>query len=145
MSDSIAALVVRRTIRATPDRLFDAWTDPKQLAQWWGPEDVVCTQAEVDARPGGAYRIANRLPDGSILWISGLFEVVERPKGLVFSWQVEGTNSRVEQVTVEFTAIDRGTEVVVTHERIGDEKTRERHAYGWQGCLEGLSRYATQR
>lgn len=143
-SQPIAALVVRRVIRATPERLFDAWTDPGQLAQWWGPEGVVCSQAEIDLRPGGSYRIANQLPDGSTLWIKGVFEVVQRPSQLVFSWQVGATQANVERVTVSFVVVGQGTEVVVTHERIADEKTRDGHALGWQGCLEGLFRFATQ-
>jgi uncharacterized protein YndB with AHSA1/START domain len=143
-SQPVAALVVRRVIRASPERLFDAWTDSGQLAQWWGPEGVVCTQAEMDVRPGGSYRIANRLPDGSTLWISGVFEVVQRPSQLAFSWQVGGAHANIERVTVSFVSVAQGTEVIVTHERIADEKTRDGHALGWEGCLEGLSRFATQ-
>ena len=140
----VAALVVRRVIRATPERLFDAWTDPGQLAQWWGPQGIVCTQAEIDLRPGGSYRIANQLPDGSTLWINGVFESVQRPSQLVFSWQVGGAHANIERVTVSFLGVAQGTEVVVTHERIGDEKTRDGHELGWQGCLEGLFRFVTQ-
>jgi uncharacterized protein YndB with AHSA1/START domain len=142
-SGYVAALIVRRVIGASAERLFDAWTDPLQLLEWWGPEGVTCTQAAVDARPGGAYRIANRLPDGAILWIGGQFEVVERPSRLVFTWQVEGGNRALERVSVDFRPVEHGTEVVVTHERIGDAGTRARHESGWQGCLAGLSRYAT--
>jgi uncharacterized protein YndB with AHSA1/START domain len=64
-------LVVRRTIRATPERLFEAWTEPAQLRRWWGPQDVECLDAQVDLRVGGQYRIANRFPDGRIVWIAG--------------------------------------------------------------------------
>jgi uncharacterized protein YndB with AHSA1/START domain len=70
-------LVVRKTIRATRERLFDAWTQPIQLRQWWGPEDVECLDAEVDLRVGGRYRIANRFPDGRVVWITGEFELIE--------------------------------------------------------------------
>ena len=139
---SAAALVVRRFIRATPERLFDAWTDPEELVQWWGPEGVTCQSAELDARPGGAYRIANRLADGKILWIRGRFEEVQRPTRLVFSWQVDAPGATVERVTVTFSAIAEGTEVMVMHERIGDDKTRVGHARGWEGCLKGLARFA---
>jgi uncharacterized protein YndB with AHSA1/START domain len=138
------ALVVRRLIRATPERLFDAWTDPTQLVRWWGPAGIVCTDADCDARSGGAYRIVNRLPDGSLLCISGVFEIVERPSRLVFSWGVEGGQARTERVTVQFASKGTETEVIVTHERIADELTRERHASGWDGCLAGLARYVLQ-
>lgn len=57
---TVAALVVRRMIRATLDRLFAFWTEPEHLVRWWGPDGVSCPTAEVDLRPGGRYRIANR-------------------------------------------------------------------------------------
>ena len=61
------ALVVRRTIHAPVEPVFHAWTRPEQLRQWWGPGPVTCCHAEIDLRVGGAYRIGNRLPDGTVL------------------------------------------------------------------------------
>jgi uncharacterized protein YndB with AHSA1/START domain len=78
-------LVVRRTIGASPERVFDAWTKPERLRLWWGPRDVTCTAAEVDLRVGGRYRIANQFPDGRVVWISGQFECIEPPRLLVYS------------------------------------------------------------
>jgi uncharacterized protein YndB with AHSA1/START domain len=141
-SSYVAALVVRRRIRASPEQLFEAWTDPVQLVKWWGPQGVECAEASVDLRPGGQYAIANRFPDGSILWIRGEFELIERPHRLVFSWRV-GANADLERVTVEFAVTADATEVIVTHERVGNEQVRERHAQGWAGCLDGLTRYAS--
>jgi uncharacterized protein YndB with AHSA1/START domain len=152
MSDSagstsryVAALVVRRTINASAQQLFDAWTDPSQLVQWWGPEGVKCKSAEVDLRPGGVYRIANLLPDGRTLWIRGAFERIEPPHCLVYSWQIEGSERETERVTVQFVAAEAATEVIVTHERVADEATRQRHAHGWAGCLDGLARIVSAR
>ena len=135
------ALVVRRTIQASAARVFAAWTQPEQLQRWWGPRPVTCSAAELDVRVGGVYRIANRFPDGSVLWISGTFEVVEPPHRLVYSWEVEreGTPSpERSRVTVRFEPRDRATEVIVVHERIDSEETRADHEQGWQGCLESL-------
>jgi uncharacterized protein YndB with AHSA1/START domain len=134
-------LVVRRVIRATPERLFDAWTDPDQLLEWWGPAGVTCIAPSVDLRVGGAYRIGNRLSDGSEIWIVGLFESIERPTRLSYTWQLEGTNAEPERVTVEFVRQGMSTEVIVTHERIGSETLRDQHSQGWYGCLEGLARF----
>ena len=135
-------LVVRRTIRASAERLFAAWTEPSQLKSWWGPGGVRCIGAEVDLRVGGSYRIGNQLPDGSIVWIRGEFETIERPRKLVFSWHLEGEKSAPERVTVQFESAGDATEVIVTHERIASQELRERHEQGWIGCLQGLSRYA---
>jgi uncharacterized protein YndB with AHSA1/START domain len=135
------ALTVTRIIRADPKRLFEAWTDPAQLVAWWGPRPVTCTEAQVDLRVGGRYRTGNRLPDGKILYIGGVFEIIEPPRLLVYTWQLEPAMGQAERVTVRFEARSGGTEVSITHERIGDAALRERHQGGWEGCLDSLAAY----
>jgi uncharacterized protein YndB with AHSA1/START domain len=137
-----AALVVRRRIRASAEKLFAAWTQPTLLMRWWGPQGVACPAAEVDLRVGGAYRIANRFPDGTVVWIAGIFEVIESPDRLIYTWKLESQNGPVERVTVCFEAHGGATEVVVTHEKIRDESARTTHERGWVGCLDGLAKYA---
>jgi uncharacterized protein YndB with AHSA1/START domain len=140
-----ATLVARQLIRASPEVLFAAWSEPQQLAQWWGPEGVECTDAAIDLRVGGAYRIANRLPDGAILIICGVFDIVQPPNRLRFSWQLENQPSNPEQVTVTFEPRGASTEVTVVHERISSAAIRESHKRGWSGCLAGLARYVISR
>ncbi len=133
-------LTIRRVIAARPARIFEAWTRPELLQQWWGPAGVRCISAEVDLRAGGVYRIGNQLPDGGVVWISGEFELVESPHRLVYSWRVEG--EPVSRVTVSFAPImDGATEVVIHHERIHSTTVRDDHERGWQGCLDGLERW----
>lgn len=136
MSDSIT-LDVRRTIRARPERLFEAWTTPEQLRKWWGPAHVECSDAAVDLRVGGRYHLDNRLPDGTVLRIEGEFERIEPPSELVYSWRLGGATT-AERVTVRFEPCAEGTEVSVTHERIASPAARDEHEKGWIGCLDGL-------
>ena len=134
-------LEVRRTIYAPAQQVFDAWTQPMHLRKWWGPRPVTCAHAEIDLRVGGSYRIANEFPDGSVLWISGKFEVVDPPRKLVYTWRTNRELPFFERVTVEFNACDEATEVVVRHERIPDVATRDKHEEGWKGCLRALANY----
>ena len=139
-------LVVRRVIAATPERLFDAWTSPTELKQWWGPVGVDCVGAHVDARVGGQYRIDNRRPDGSIVVIRGSFLSVKAPSELVYTWQVgDADHGDAEHVSVRFEPVINGTEVVITHERIPNTAARDEHEVGWFGCLDGLDRYSRER
>jgi len=140
-SPATITLVVRRTIGATPERLFDAWTLPDELMNWWGPQFVTCVAAEIDLRVGGGYRIANQFPDGTLLWISGEFEIVERPRRLVYTWRLGSGSGPAERVTVAFEGRGEGTEVSVTHERIATAQARDQHQAGWLGCLDGLADY----
>ena len=135
------SLVVRRLIHATPERLFDAWTRAEELLKWWGPHSVQCTAADLDLRVGGRYRLANRFPDGTVLWIVGQFEIIERPARLAYTWQIESRPGATERVTVLFEASGEGTLVTVTHERIGDAAVRDRHEQGWRDCLDRLAGY----
>ncbi len=136
----MSELTIRRVIAAPPARLFEAWTRPALLQQWWGPRGVRCTGAEVDLRVGGAYRIDNLLPDGTVLVISGTFEEIAAPHRLVYSWQIGG--EPVSRVTISFAAVTAGTEVTVFHERVHSDAARDGHQAGWLGCLDGLARFA---
>ena len=88
--------------------------------KWWGPKGVTCPHAEVDLRPGGAYRIGNRHPDGSTTWISGVFELVRPPDELAYSWNIGLPGADGSRVHVEFLDHPDGTELVVRHERLSD-------------------------
>jgi uncharacterized protein YndB with AHSA1/START domain len=133
-----ATLIVRRSIQSTPQKLFAAWTQPDLLMRWWGPEGVECPAAEIELRVGGSYRIANRFPDGTILWITGVFELIDPPHRLTYTWKLESQAGPVERVTVCFVARGTSTEVEITHERIANEVARTSHERGWIGCLDSL-------
>ncbi len=133
------SLDVRAYVPATPAEVFWAWTTPCELKKWWGPENVRCVAAEIDLRVGGKYRIANELPDKSILWISGVFERIERPKLLVYTWSTGQARTATEKVTVKFRRSGIGTEVSVRHERIRTRALCDQHRQGWRGCLSGLA------
>jgi uncharacterized protein YndB with AHSA1/START domain len=138
-------LIVRRIIDASPERLFGAWTDAHEFVRWWGPRGVACESAEIDLRIGGAYKIANRLPDGRLIMISGAFDLIEPPRRIGYSWRVDPGPAEHSRVVVCFQARGDQTEVVVTHERIQSEATRQDHEHGWNGCLDGLMAYTEGR
>ncbi|MBX2839624.1 MAG: SRPBCC domain-containing protein [Gammaproteobacteria bacterium] len=137
-STDFESLQVRRFVPASPDCVFRAWTDPEELKKWWGPKGVNCQSVIIDLRVGGQYRIANELPDGSVLWISGTFEIIEKPHLLIYTWIVENESPTTERVEVRFTQLESGTEVVLTHTRIATQVLNEQHQQGWNGCLDGL-------
>ena len=132
------SLQSRRFVAASPDRVFAAWTDPLELEKWWGPAGVRCISVQIDLRIGGRYRIGNELPDKTVIWIEGVFERIERPRLLVYTWQTDPQSTGREMVTVRLNPQGRGTEVIVHHERIANSALRDQHAHGWEGCLDGL-------
>jgi uncharacterized protein YndB with AHSA1/START domain len=137
-------LVVRRTIRASAERVFDAWTQPEHLRAWWGPRPVTCSGAEVDLRVGGHYRIANALPDGNTVVIEGEFREILRPQRLVYTWRMGEGAAQSSLVTVRFEASGEATEVIIVHENVSSGAERDSHEQGWIGCLDGLEAYFGQ-
>lgn len=132
-----AVVVVRRTIPASAEDLFDAWLDPEALAIWMRPGTVRRTVARVNPKVGGRYEIVMEVEDRSIPH-TGEYRVIDRPRQLVFTWHSPYTDRRDTLVTVDFIPVDRQTEVVITHEML-PESEHESHRRGWTGALDKLS------
>ena len=140
-----STLILRRVVDGSPDAAFQAWTDPEQVNSWWGPAHVTCSQCDIDLRVGGAYSIANQLPDGSVLWIAGEFVRVEEPHLIEYSWQTgpepDYGPGDGQRVTVRFVASGAQTEVIVEHTNNPSQAVVDDHRVGWLGCLDGLETY----
>lgn len=78
-------LVITRIFNARRELVFKAWTDPKHVAQWWGPKGFTSPVCEMDVRPGGAILIHMRGPDGIIQPMRGVFHEIVEPERLVFT------------------------------------------------------------
>jgi uncharacterized protein YndB with AHSA1/START domain len=74
-----------RVFDAPRQLVFKAWTDPKHVAQWWGPTGFTNPRCELDVRPGGAIRIDMRAPDGTVYPMSGVYQEIVEPERLVFT------------------------------------------------------------
>jgi uncharacterized protein YndB with AHSA1/START domain len=64
--------------------VFKAWTDPRHMAQWWGPRGFTNPVCELDVRVGGVILIHMRAPDGTVYPMTGTFQEVVEPERLVF-------------------------------------------------------------
>jgi len=126
------------------EKVWRAWTDPQALSAWFGPGEAnSVTQAELDVRPGGRYRIAFRTPDGEQHEVSGHYEAVEPGRKLVFTWAWHSTPERVSRVTVELRPVPGGTELDFLHERFFDAAAAANHGRGWTATFEKLDRWLT--
>jgi uncharacterized protein YndB with AHSA1/START domain len=130
-------VVVRRTLLATIDELFDAWLDPESLAQWMHPGTNARSTAAVDARVGGAFEVVMHYPSGPLRH-HGVYRAIERNKKLIFTWCSDATYHTETLVTVEFNAASGSTEIVLTHERMPDHQAGCSHTQGWTQALELL-------
>ena len=132
-------LRLQRTIAAAPEEVFRAWTSPEVLERWWsaGPSWPPA-ECDVDARPGGRYRLRMRNREsGAVSEVGGEYREVEPPHRLVYTWRWAG-DEHTSLVTVEFVGEgDRTTTVVVEHTALASEDSRA--AAGWEGVLDTLA------
>ena len=137
------AVVLRRVFHAPPALVFDAFTKPGMLREWWGPEGHAIPVAEVDLRVGGAYRLEMVGEGGARYALAGEFRVIEPPRKLCYTWNwVEGGPFKEETlVTLEFNDHADGTQIVLTHEGFEDPKIRDQHDEGWSSSFGCLDRY----
>ncbi len=79
------AVAITRVFAAPRALVWQAWTDPKMLARWFGPRGFTASVPELDLRVGGALRIVMHGPDGNDYPMKGVFTEVKPPERLVFS------------------------------------------------------------
>jgi glutathione S-transferase len=134
-------LEVRRSYQASPESVFEAWTDPVQLKNWMAPSDDFKTEAEADAQVGGRYRFQMTDPAGSVHVAVGEYRELDPPNRLVFTWSWEDNNlADGSVVTIELTANNGGCELLLRHELLANQGSRDHHAQGWNGCLARLEK-----
>lgn len=132
-------LELSRWLEAPPERVFEAFTDPRQLRQWWGPRGFVIEQIEFNAAPGKVYRVQLRSPEGQRYAHVGVITKVERPHRLHYTWQwVEGPLQREEMlVELRFQAEGAGTRVDLRQSRFIDQASLKAHK-GWPDSFNRL-------
>ena len=107
-------IVVRRRFNAPPSLVYEAWTNPKHVVHWWGPEGFTNTIHEMDVRPGGVWRFTMHGPGGRDFPNKITFHEVVKHQRLVYSHgsgEDDGENDF--EVTVTFEGLGDQTELTM--------------------------------
>ena len=142
--DSRPSLTLTRRLRAKPEKVFAAWTDPEKLVQWFGPARIKpgSARAELDVRVGGRYRISfTDGNSGEYHEVGGVYRDVVPNERLQFTWAWHTMPERESLVTVELKPDAAGTLLTFHHAQFADEKARDNHAKGWNELFEKLENY----
>ena len=140
-----------RVIRASRRRVFDAWVRPDFIRQWFAPENLAVTEAEIDLREGGGYRFSIEGTLGSDqtagdacrrTGVTGQYTRVEPYDVLAFTWRGEWAAGEESLVTIEFRDVEGGTEMKLTHDRFLTEASKAGHERGWTSTLDKLGWFA---
>lgn len=98
---------ILRVLNAPRARVFGAWSNPEQLASWWGPKDFTSTIHEFNLKPGGRWRIDMHGPDGVDYTNESVFVEVVEPERIVF----QNVSSPAFRMTANFVELAGGTEL----------------------------------
>lgn len=143
MHDKSLSVVVRRTFSSPRQRVFHAFSSAENIAHWLTPDSSIkMTVLAMTFEPQGRFRLQYDELDGGHDIVGGIFQHIQSPEKLIFSWIWEAPHefaNMATQVTVEF--IDQGdqSEVVLTHRKFLSQDACERHQQGWEGALANLS------
>ena len=135
------SLVLKRRLKAAPEKVYEAWTKPEQMTQWWGGGDSAKPPiAETDLRVGGRFRVQFWAKDEHHS-VSGIYREVVPNRKLSFSWAWQTTPERESLVTIELNPVTDGTMLTLTHEQFFSEQARDDHGRGWNMSLDRLEAF----
>lgn len=135
-------LTCRRTINASPERLYNAWIDPVSMKKFMaGASQMAVSEARSDPRVGGAFFVMMRgekeVPH------SGIYKALDPFSRLVFTWESPYSPADSE-VEVQFHPVAGGTEVVLHQVKFLSESARDGHIGGWTAILDKLDAFCAK-
>jgi uncharacterized protein YndB with AHSA1/START domain len=135
-------LLITRVFDAPRKLVFEAWTDPRHLAQWWGPRDYPASEINADVRAGGRWRHCLRSVEGKQdLWLGGTYREIAPPDRLVFTfaWEEEGERGLETLVTVTFAEEGGKTRMTFRQTPFESDNERDGHQWGWNSSFDRLA------
>ena len=142
LNHAARTIVITRTFDAPRDRVFRAYTDPQELARWWGPEGWRTETVAHDLRPGGSWRYVMRGPGGMESWNISTYHEVTPPARFVYSDAFSDAEGNLIEgmptmtIINEFSEQDGKTTVTSTTQFASEEDMRKIVA---MGAAEGIT------
>jgi uncharacterized protein YndB with AHSA1/START domain len=140
--------VFTRVFDAPRELVWEAWTNPKHVARWWGPRGFTNPVCELDVRPGGTIRIDMRSPDGIVYPMTGIFRKIVKPERLVFtSAALDEKGKPLFEVLNTVTFTEQGGKTKLTIHADISKVTAEARPYlagmdqGWNQSLDRFAVY----
>ena len=137
-------LTITRVFDAPRDVVFKAWTDSAPSNDWSAPRGFTVAAFEADLRPGGAWRLRMRTPEGKDLWVGGIYREIDPPERIVstHAWQnPDGTSGHETLMTVTLAARGDRTEMTFRQTGFETDEDRDGHRAGWSECFDRLEEH----
>ncbi len=140
MTQATHTVRLERVIQAPQERVYDAWTDPKHIAAWFGPQGMTIPEIEFSSAIGVTYRCVMRSPEGNDHVVSGVIKTLDRPNRLVMTWgwKRDGVRGQESTVDVRFEAQGDTTLMKFEHRDLENDESAQQHTQGWTSSFEKL-------
>jgi uncharacterized protein YndB with AHSA1/START domain len=141
--DQRPGLTITRRLRASPQKVYAAWTNAENLIQWFAAQAKPgSVEADLDVRVGGRYRISfTDEKSGEYHEVGGLYREVVPNARLQFTWAWHSTPERESLVTIEFRGDAGGALMIFQHEQFADQTARDNHERGWSKFFDVLEQH----
>ena len=139
-SQTNSSIRISRYFSASPQEVWQAWTDPKLVQSWFGSDpNGTVLDASLDVRLGGTFEVTFRNSDDTQFTCMGIYQEIEKYQRLVFTWTWKGRPEVREWVTLVFQAEQNGTLMIFEHANI-DTGTTHDYETGWNSTFDKLER-----
>jgi uncharacterized protein YndB with AHSA1/START domain len=135
-------LEIKRVLPAAPSVVFRAFSDPNELAMWWGPKGFTTPSLKFDPRVGERYRIEMQPEAGDRFFLTGEFRELDAPARLAYTfvWEEPDPDDVETQVGLSFRDLGASTEVALMQGPFKTEERRALHRDGWTDAFDKLER-----
>jgi uncharacterized protein YndB with AHSA1/START domain len=135
-------VTLHRVLKAKPDKVFRAFTDPLAMASWIPPYGFLCTVHHMEAKAGGSYRMSFvNFTTGNQHSFGGSYLEIIPNEFLKYTDKFEDPNLPGEMITsVWLKAVSGGTDLKITQEGIPAMIPLDMCYLGWQESLDKLTR-----
>ena len=138
-TDEDLTLTVKRLIPAAPERVFNAWLDPKKLVQFMvAGAEAGCSFAETDPHVGGRYHLTMKMGDREIPH-AGTYLEIDPHRRIAFTWEPAHA-APGSTVTIDLVPEGTGTMVTLTQVKFTSEDSRQGHIKGWTWIMDTLEK-----
>jgi uncharacterized protein YndB with AHSA1/START domain len=133
---------LHRVLATRPEKVYRAFLEPDAMAKWLPPNGFTCVVHQMDARPGGSFRMSFRnFTTGEGHSFGGQYLELMPNERLQYTEKFEDPNLPGEiRVTVTLRKVSVGTEVAIVQENLPDAIPVEACYLGWQESLRNLAR-----
>ena len=133
---------LHRVLKAPPEKVYRAFSEPIAIASWLPPYGFLCTVHELNVEPGGSFRMSfHNFSTGNGHSFGGKYLEVRPNEFLKYTDKFDDPNLPGEMVTsVELKKVSVGTEIKILQENIPAVIPAEMCYLGWQESLEKLAK-----